>query len=58
MTLFDVYRGEQIPSGKKSLAYALKLRSKERTLTDEDAVAVRSRIVSALAERVGGTLRG
>jgi phenylalanyl-tRNA synthetase beta chain len=58
MSLFDIYRGEQIPPGKKSLAYALRLRSKERTLTDDDAVAVRDRIVSALAQRVAATLRG
>ena len=55
--LFDVYRGEQVPEGKKSLAYALNLRSHERTLTDEDADAVRDRILTALAERTGAQLR-
>jgi phenylalanyl-tRNA synthetase beta chain len=55
--LFDVYRGEQVPEGKKSLAYALNLRSHERTLTDEDADAVRNRILTALAERTGAQLR-
>ena len=55
--LFDVYRGEQVPQGKKSLAYALNLRSPERTLTDQDADSVRTRILTALAERTGAQLR-
>lgn len=55
--LFDVYRGEQVPTGKKSLAYALELRHPERTLTDADAVLVRDRILSALRERTGAELR-
>ena len=54
--LFDLYRGEQVDPGKKSLAYALELRSPDRTLTDEDAMAVRDRIVEAL-DSVQGTLR-
>jgi phenylalanyl-tRNA synthetase beta chain len=56
--LFDLYRGEQIPPGKKSLAYALHLRVPDRTLTDEDATEVRARIVAALRERFGAELRG
>jgi phenylalanyl-tRNA synthetase beta chain len=55
--LFDVYRGEQIPEGKKSLAYALELRSGERTLTDTDAERVEQRILTALQERTGAELR-
>jgi phenylalanyl-tRNA synthetase beta chain len=55
--LFDVYRGEQIPEGKKSLAYALELRSQERTLTDADAERVEQRILNALRERTGAELR-
>lgn len=55
--LFDVYRGEQVPEGNKSLAYALTLQVQDRTLTDEEALAVRDRIVSALSEQVGATLR-
>lgn len=55
--LFDVYRGEQIREGKKSLAYAVEMQDLERTLTDEDALAVRERILSALAERTGAELR-
>jgi phenylalanyl-tRNA synthetase beta chain len=57
VVLFDLYEGEQVEPGKKSLAYALELRSKDRTLTDEEAAATRARIVSAVAERTGGELR-
>lgn len=55
--LFDLYRGDQVPEGKKSLAFALELGSSERTLTDEDAAAVTGRVVNALRERVGAELR-
>ncbi|MGH2826955.1 MAG: phenylalanine--tRNA ligase subunit beta [Actinomycetota bacterium] len=55
--LFDVYRGEQIAAGKKSLAFALELRSQAKTLTDSEAIAVRDRILPALQERTGGTIR-
>jgi len=55
--LFDVYEGEQVPAGKKSLAYALRLRAQDRTLTDEEGARVLGRIVSALQERTGGELR-
>lgn len=55
--LFDVYRGEQIERGKKSLAFALELRSEDKTMTDDDALAVRARILPALQERTGGIIR-
>ncbi|MDQ3953924.1 MAG: phenylalanine--tRNA ligase subunit beta [Actinomycetota bacterium] len=55
--LFDLYGGDQVPAGHKSLAFALELRSPDKTLTDEDAVRVRDRIMSGLAERVGARLR-
>jgi phenylalanyl-tRNA synthetase beta chain len=55
--LFDLYRGEQVSAGKKSLAFALELRVDDRTLTDEEANAVRSRIVDSLGERLQATLR-
>lgn len=57
VTLFDVYRGDQVAAGKKSLAYALELRAPERTLTDADAARVRDRILTALEERTGAVLR-
>jgi phenylalanyl-tRNA synthetase beta chain len=55
--LFDLYRGEQVAAGEKSLAYALELRSPDRTLTDEDAGQVRARVVAELERAVGGRLR-
>ena len=55
--LFDVYRGEQIEGGKKSLAFALELRSEDKTMTDDDVLAVRARILPALEERTGGIIR-
>jgi phenylalanyl-tRNA synthetase beta chain len=55
--LFDQYRGEQIPAGKKSLAFALELHDLTRTLTDEDANRVRDRVVEALRGETGAELR-
>ncbi len=55
--VFDEYRGEQIGAGKRSLAFRVAFGSDERTLTDEDAAAIRSRIVAALHERYGAELR-
>ncbi len=55
--LFDVYTGEGIAAGKKSLAYALTYQSGERTLTDGEVDAVQASIVAALGERFGATLR-
>jgi phenylalanyl-tRNA synthetase beta chain len=55
--VFDVYRGGQVGEGKKSVAIALVFQSPERTLSDEDAAAMRGRIVAELAERFGGELR-
>ncbi len=55
--LFDLYRGQPIPAGQKSLAYKLTYQSLEKSLTDEEVAAVRSRIIRQVAEFVGGTLR-
>ncbi|HEX5469593.1 MAG TPA: phenylalanine--tRNA ligase subunit beta [Gaiellaceae bacterium] len=57
MRVFDVYRGEGIGSGKKSIAFHVEFRSPERTLSDEDARGLREKIVAALAERFGAELR-
>ncbi len=56
--LFDVYEGDQVGPGKKSLAFALELRAVERSLPDAEATAVRDRIVAALTEQLGAELRG
>ena len=57
MRVFDVYRGGQVGEGRKSLAFAVSFQSAERTLSDEDAAALRERIVDALAKRFGAELR-
>jgi phenylalanyl-tRNA synthetase beta chain len=54
---FDVYRGAQVGEGRKSIAFAVTFQSAERTLTDEDAAALREKIIKALAERFGAELR-
>src|SRR5207244_11929763 len=46
--VFDEYRGEQVGAGRKSLAFSVAFQSPERTLTDEDAAALRVRIAEAL----------
>ena len=56
--IFDVYRGEQVGEGRKSVALSLVFQSEERTLSDEDAARLRARIVDALAQRFGAELRG
>jgi phenylalanyl-tRNA synthetase beta chain len=55
--VFDVYRGDQVGHGRKSVAVHLSFQSPERTLTDEEAAELRGRIVAALAERFGAELR-
>ncbi len=54
--LFDVYRGEQIGAGKKSLAYSLTYQA-EKTLTDKEAAAIRNRIVRRLEHELSAKLR-
>jgi len=56
--VFDVYRGEQAGAGRTSLALRLEFRASDRTLTDAEVAQRRARIVAALAERLGGELRG
>ena len=55
--VFDVYRGDQVGPGRKSVAIHLAFQSPERTLTEEEATEARERIVAALAERFGAELR-
>jgi phenylalanyl-tRNA synthetase beta chain len=57
MRPFDVYRGEQVGEGRKSIAFTVSFQSGERTLTDEDAAALRERIVGVLGKRFGAELR-
>jgi phenylalanyl-tRNA synthetase beta chain len=55
--IFDVYAGQQVGEGRRSLALALSFRALDRTLTDEDVAPTRARIVHALQE-IEGELRG
>jgi phenylalanyl-tRNA synthetase beta chain len=55
--VFDVYRGEQVGEGRKSVAIHLSFQSRERTLTDDEAAEARGRIVAALADRFDAELR-
>lgn len=55
--LFDEYVGEQVPAGHRSLAFALRLRAADRTLTAAETAAVRDAVVAEAAARFGATLR-
>ncbi|NVJ28354.1 phenylalanine--tRNA ligase subunit beta, partial [Myxococcus sp. AM011] len=55
--VFDVYTGKPIPEGKKNLAYALRYRSAERTLTDVEVTEAHQRIISEVNQRLGAALR-
>ena len=57
MRAFDVYRGDQVGAGRKSIAFSVSFQSSERTLSDKDAAALREKIVTALSERFGAELR-
>ena len=56
-TLFDVYKGEQMEAGKKSLAYRLVFRASDRTLTDEETDAAFAKILRSLEREYGAKLR-
>ncbi|MFF5991350.1 phenylalanine--tRNA ligase subunit beta [Prauserella flavalba] len=58
VTLFDTYTGEQVGEGKRSLAYKLRFRAPDRTLTVEEATQARDAAVAAATERFGAVLRG
>jgi phenylalanyl-tRNA synthetase beta chain len=55
--VFDLYEGAGIPEGKKSLAIAVRLQPKDRTLTDAEIEAIAQKIVAAVAKATGGMLR-
>jgi phenylalanyl-tRNA synthetase beta chain len=56
--LFDVYTGAQVPDRHKSLAYSLRFRAPDRTLTDAETIAARDAAVAEAARRTGAVLRG
>jgi phenylalanyl-tRNA synthetase beta chain len=58
VTVFDVYEGKGIEPGKKSIAIAVTLQPREKTMTDEEIDALAAKIVAEVTKRTGGVLRG
>ena len=56
--VFDLYEGDKMEEGKKSIAFSLKYANPERTLTDEEVTKVHERVLEALKEKAGAVLRG
>jgi len=57
LRLFDVYRGDPVPNGKKSLAFALRFRAVDRTLTEDETAAARDAAVAEATTQTGAELR-
>jgi len=57
LDVFDVYRGNELPNGRKSVAILVVMRDTERTLTDADGDRIVGQLVSTLSDRFGATLR-
>ncbi len=57
VAIFDVYSGEPVPAGKKSLAYRVTFRSPTHTLTDEEVNKIQQQILRKLSRELGTTLR-
>jgi phenylalanyl-tRNA synthetase beta chain len=58
LELFDIYRGEPIPAGRKSMAYQLTYQSTERSLNEREVTQLRERIIRLVERETGGKLRG
>jgi phenylalanyl-tRNA synthetase beta chain len=58
VSLFDLYSGEQLPAGKKSLAYRITYQSPQHTLTDDEVNKIQQQILDKLAKELGASLRG
>ncbi len=56
--LFDVYEGGEIPPGKKSIAIAVTLQPRDKTLTDAEIDAIAAKIIAEVQNKTGATLRG
>ena len=57
ITLFDVYRGSQLPEGKKSVSFSVMLRAADHTLTVDEADKATKKILGALEHKLGVTIR-
>ncbi|MCL6587798.1 MAG: phenylalanine--tRNA ligase subunit beta [Anoxybacillus sp.] len=58
VSIFDVYKGDRLPEGKKSIAFSLRYYDPERTLTDEEVTNVHEQVIKAVEQQFGATLRG
>ena len=58
VTVFDVYEGKGIDPGKKSIAIAVTVQPREKTMTDEEIEALAQKIVAEVTKKTGGVLRG
>ena len=58
VSIFDFYKGKNIPQGKKSLAFSVRYRAKDRTLTDSEIEDIHSRLIRHITDKTGGTVRG
>ncbi|MHA7774930.1 phenylalanine--tRNA ligase subunit beta [Roseibium sp. M-1] len=58
VTLFDIYEGQGVPEGQKSVAIDVTLQPRQKTLTDEEIDAVAKKIIASVEKATGGTLRG
>ncbi len=58
ISLFDFYRGKNIPEGKKSLAFTIRYRAKDRTLTDSEIEELHGKLTDYITSKSGGSLRG
>ncbi|CAB4660380.1 unannotated protein [freshwater metagenome] len=56
--LFDIYRGQQVPQGSRSLAFALRFRASDRTLEAAEIASARQSAIDLVIQRHGATLRG
>jgi phenylalanyl-tRNA synthetase beta chain len=57
VSLFDLYKGEQVAEGKKSLAYSLIYQAPDRTLTDEEVASIRAKVIKRLGSELKAKLR-
>jgi phenylalanyl-tRNA synthetase beta chain len=55
--VFDLYKGDHIPAGQKSVAIRVRYRSLDRTLTDEEVICIHSRIIGSLVNKLNATIR-
>jgi len=57
VSVFDIYEGQGIEAGKKSVAIAVTIQPREKTLTDQEIDAVAAKVVAEVTKKTGGTLR-